>query len=1623
MLQRTDEITIAGIRFDGAAPYKAVALPGKNLESIVMDALQAMRREGRYTRAQARELMRYSAVRVNGIVIQRKDWADTVPPAGAFIEIRRGLCGGGGGGGGKNPIGTIIGIVAIIGASIVAPYLGPVLAATYGIMSAAMWTGVVAAGFMLLGAAAQMLFPAAKPQLPSVPSVKDLKQESPTYSLTGARNAANPYGYVPLVLGKHRHTPPLVAKNWTSWEGDDQFFHMAVAWGHANMHVTDFRIGETALEEFKDVEHVFHASTTGDDLKLFAKSYNEQNVGAKLKQTEGWTTRSIGEAEDISVDLSFQNGLCTINKSSGNPEWRTIQVELQYTETGTEAWKNIAGGTIDISDSRLKYVVKNYRITGLPKKNYDVRARRITGDTDSQYIKDECTWSVVRAIINQPAFNAPVPLCVSELRIRASEQLSQYVDDFNGLAVSVVPDWDEASGAWVERETSNPASLARFCITSRAALSEPYSLAKLDDTAWQEFWRYCDQNGYRFDFICDSEEAFWQRMTEVLAPGRGGFVVNEGRFMPAIDRTGLTPVQMFTQRNSWGMKVSRDFYDLPHALRVSFVDETRDYERHENFVYADGYNKENATNIIEWEFPGVTSWERIWRQGRYYLAKLLQRPLTLTFSTDWEWLACRRGDLVGIASPVLLNTFGTARIDALLYEVNGQRVAVRYAENAPQDAEGNTLPVIGVRLDDTVIFSQSGRYGIAIRDNAGKLTVYEVQPKIGSETRDMVFMSPLSAGNTPEPDQLVSVSILGDEYAEYLVAAIRPGEKLTAEITCIPYNAEEIEAATKGTVPPWEPPTYLPGITGDALPVPKIAAVKSDESMLIRQPGGGLIPQIGVWWRLSTAVSGNYAIQAQAISENGGDVLAASCEMTDSYVTLTNAAEGETYSIRVRLVAANGKASAWSDAVTHTVIGKTLPPPDVEGFTASIESPAGVRLTWQAVNVLDVDRYRITGPVTIETTATSIIAVVTNRTGTVNFQCVAVDTGGRVSETPATASVEILPPAAPAGFLSDTRNDGLYLVWDDCDTTWPVQHYIITDDYLGAISKELRTQTVISPRAVGSYRIDVQAVDIFGNAGEHVAHELVVQQPSTPVVTTEVNNGVVRLKWTAVESSFPIKTYQVFGVNGQLLQETNATFFDINGPAGTLEYRVRAVDSAGNMSASREIVLELTAPEAPQVTVALNKNRDGLDLTWTVPNSMLPVLTYDVVRQWDETLDGGIIETKEQDYGSTDATALAVPAIPANTHTFMVRAVDASGNRSSWGTFDLAVRNPGPAFLTDVNVIDNNVMIYWQEPSDQFFAVQYYNFGTVEDGYFSLIGRIDARFASRFEREAGSYTYQVCPVDVAGNIGQCSNITAQVAQPPDFVFFDDKDSTFNGTKVNSELDGVGNMIMGVYPEETWNENTSRAATLLNTSADTLTWQQKINGGYPAWQSPLVSPATYTEIVDIGTLVPATSITVTTTSSVLEGSPVLSCKIEVKGESEDDPWREMADGSFFTYANSFRYVRYTFTVTGGMLLLSGINYRLDVKKLSDFGSVYSKSTDNGEGFVDEDTTPMLYGTWVPFSVAFTDVQSGPMAFCNEQNKTAYVVFEDVLNPNGFRVFVLDKNGNRTSGQVSWSAFGV
>lgn len=1731
LLPKEETFVVAGRTWSSMGIKRMVCVEGKTIRDILIDSLRA-----NFTSDPTKEPTDFQKevwldrcrCKVDGIEIPSELWKEFKPQAGAFVEF---LVAPGKGGGGKNVLSTVLMAVVVVAAVVTHQwYLTSFGATTSGFAMgsaaaaeaasvgiATNWTAGSLAASAVAGMAVMTLGTYAVGKI--CPMVVSPQQQvssssannSQTYSISGSRNAANPFGYIPLVLGKYRFAGPLGAKSWTKQIGDDQYFNMLVVWGHPDMSVTDFRIGDTPLSNFQGVDHVFHGATTGNDLKYFGKSYNEQSVGATLKYGQ-YVERVVGECDSISVDIYAP---AMADTSSGGVKGSSAIFTIEYAPVGTENWQaysastrfyappqycdcytgagqndawatsdgtwhvrlsgadwenpNWTNGKINAADPHWNpYPIERYKdkhkhhewwfrgswydaglstnitISGaqvtpltrsyewaVPHGEYKVRIRRTSLDSTDVSIQNEIQWSISRAITNVPAFNTPIPICVSELCIKASDQLSGYIDNFNALCHSIFPvynpetkGWDrDEEGEYVKDETQNPADILRYLFTSEHALLAPYSEAKIDDSALAEFAQWCLDNDYHFDFVCDSEASAWTRWTSVASAGRGAVTTdNDGLFGVTCDNDRKTVVQMFTPRNSWSFNIEREFYKLPHALRVTWYDEDDDYQEKEGFVYADGYDKSNAVDIVEWNVTGKTRWADVYKMGRYYLASTKLRPITVTLSTDWEWLMCRRGDVVGVSHDVLMNTFGTARVVSLIYSsVNGERVYVSNEDDIPTDG---TLP-IGVRLDDTVVFSEDQDFGIAIRNTNGNVLTYQVSAPYGEETEDMIFVNPITVQQIPYIGALASVSIFGQETSKYLVASISVTNDNSAELTLVPWAMPEIINSESGLIPDWEPPIYLPTIGGTrSLPAPSIRDIRSDESML-KWSGNSLIVCMGVWWQLPSGISadlGRISVQGKLVKidlETGeADAsIAPVFQSVDSTSTTNlvfeNVEEGATYRVFLRLISETGVVSEWSNPVDHKVIGKTSVPPYVANLQATIESPSGIRLTWDAVDVMDLSVYRILAPVKLETTATTIIAQVPRLTGILEFSMVAVDTGGRVSNTPATASVEVFPPKAPEKFSLDTRTDGLYLVWDDCDTTWPIQHYIITDEYLNATSKELRTQYVISPRAVGYYQIDVQPVDIFANNGERVSFTVEIEQPSAPVISTEINNGVVRLTWKAVSSSFPIRTYQVYSVNGQLLQETSATFFDITAPAGTLEYRVRAIDTAGNMSAFGEVVLELTAPEPPVLTAKLNENRDGIDLEWTVPDSMLPVLTYDIVRQWGDS--------QEQDYGSTDSTTLSVEPLPVGTHMFMVRAVDASGNKSLWGTYEFTVKAPGAAFLTDVNVIDNNVQVYWNEPTDQFFAIAYYNFSTVEDGYAALIGRIDARFASRFERQAGEYTYQICPVDVAGNIGVCSQITAQVAQPQDFIFFDDYDSTFNGAITNGNLDGKGGMILPTYPDETWEENVARISGLTGIAEDELTWQDKIDHGYLAWQSPTAPEGTYVEIVDVGTDVPSTNITVTVSKTVLEGNPQLGCCIEVSSDMSD--WREVAENGFSTYASSFRYVRYTFTVTGGMLYITSINYRLDVKKQSDFGSVYSGKDDNGEGFISVDETPDLYGTWIPFVVAFTDIQSGPIAFCNEKGKSAYVTFKDELHPTGFRVYVLDSNGNRVDGQVSWSAFGV
>lgn len=672
--------------------------------------------------------------------------------------------------------------------------------------------------------------------------------------------------------------------------------------------------------------------------------------------------------------------------------------------------------------------------------------------------------------------------------------------------------------------------------------------------------------------------------------------------------------------------------------------------------------------------------------------------------------------------------------------------------------------------------------------------------------------------------------------------------------------------------------------------------------------------------------------------------------------------------------------------------------------------------------------------------------------GTIHIEVTAVDKYGITNQDDPnyvdnSVDFSIYPPYNPTNMALSASDEGssIVLTWKDCTRTFAIDYYLVTDVATKQTYKVSTNYVVLPARKEGTYKITVQAFDVIGHSSAAMEYNMVVSGVGGMTVTAKVDGSDILLEWSIPDSSFIIDHYIIKGDNDIIPDEDNINFEDGNtlgtakvnyfrvpaGKAGLYVYYVWAVDVAGNISTNYASYTTITIdePNAPTVNAALSG--DGVKLTWStsINETQLPIAAWDVVRQWEETRSDGVIETKEMEYGCLDVDTTTVPAFIAGEHTFLVRAIDTGGNVGPWGAVGFIAQKPGKVTFTQPTVIDNNVQLYWTQPNYIFFPIKEYIFSEIEsydDGseYEAEIGRIDALFASETENEAGIYTYGITPVDTGGNIGERTTITCRVAQPPDFVFYDKKESLFNGEKVNFELDGQGHLLGPVPINETWLENINRVIEMSGVSAteETLTYQQKIDAGYKTWLEPYSASGSYTETIDHGTIIPSCNYTITLGYRVIAGNPTIECKIEISEDGE--VWDTASDNAFMVFVSQFQYSRFTIIVSGGYIEINSILVDLNVKQLTDFGRVECKATDNGEGWISEQETPMLTGTWVAFKRDFVDVQSLPKPnVVNQEDYTAYTVFEDVINPKGFRIFVKDKNGSRVTAMVDWTAMGV
>ena len=493
----------------------------------------------------------------------------------------------------------------------------------------------------------------------------------------------------------------------------------------------------------------------------------------------------------------------------------------------------------------------------------------------------------------------------------------------------------------------------------------------------------------------------------------------------------------------------------------------------------------------------------------------------------------------------------------------------------------------------------------------------------------------------------------------------------------------------------------------------------------------------------------------------------------------------------------------------------------------------------------------------------------------------------------------------------------------------------------------------------------------------------------------------INASWPSVAGAveYKVEWRQADGNFGE--DKTTSLDYDIlNTAVQKYEVRVTAIGvfGAASPSATSATINALGKTAPPDDVTGLSYTIDGtigVSLSWA-NNTDLDLDLYEV--RIGASWASGTLVTRQK------ASALKLGQINGAAQTFWVKAIDTTGNYSVSAASVTTVITVPSAPTISVQVVDNNVLLRWVTPATSSLNIDLYEIrrGSTWAGG-TVVGKGAGTFATIFETAAGSYTYWIAAIDIAGNYGTPASVATTVSSPPDYLLLTDFLSTYSGTKTNAFISG-GSLYMAMDTSETWQSHfTARGWT---------TPQDQITAGYANFIQPTLTTASYEEVIDYGSTITSAKVTLSGNYTVVTGAATLTPKISVSNTSGTGPWTDFA-GVSTAFATLFRWVKVRFDLvsSGGddIVRFDGINIKLDVKQKSDMGSTTAVSTDVG-------------GTTVNFSASFTSVASITVTPKGTTARIAIYDFAGGVNPTNFKVLLFDTAGTRVTGDVSWAARG-
>lgn len=772
----TAPVADPGVRIHGVAPE------GATIAEIVEKCLPGLPQE---QRAMVRVTLNS---RRASIVVDGKRWDRVRPKAHVTIVIRVVPE--------KDALRSILQIVIAVAAVALGQYWGAALATSWqlGATGAAFLKAGLTVGLNVIGSLAlNALIP------PAAPSSQDRKTN---YTITGWKNRIEPNAVIPDPCGKHRYAPPCAIPNFATMKGDDEMWITAVfliGYGSRDpaggLALSDMKIGDTSLSEFDPENYVLEVREglpSDGPLTLIPYTTWQENIGVEL--TRPYPRSETGKVQDdedtietpvvrysganasgASILLTFPAGLGKVNKEGKE---RSLECEFRIRQklVGTNEWQPVE--TISIRAKKMgEGFTRQYSWTFPSRGIWAVEVTRLTDEHTSTQEQSRSTWEALQTIRPEYPINEKKPMAFVALHIKATHQLNGNLDSFNLIVSRRCKDYDQASGTWLTRETSNPASIMRYKMQGLAA-ARPAPDSAIDLASLADWHDFCRIKTLKYDRVQDDAANHLERLIEVARAGRASPWHDGRRRTVVIDRPDKVAIDEVSMRNAGDISVRRVYLKPPHAFRVTFNDATNNYEPAERLVRWPGYEGE-ITLTEQLSLPGKTNPDEIYVEAKRRMYEAIYRQDSISWMQNGATRTATRGDHVLMS----FETFDEAQVAGRVRSVTGSLI----------------------ELDAEITMVAGKSYAALIRvyaDSADEVGATELRAVVTDPGTRRTF-TVTGMGGMPAEGDMLHFGESGKVSQRVLVTQVEEGEEFSGHYRGAPAAPEIDELTDALVIEPW----------------------------------------------------------------------------------------------------------------------------------------------------------------------------------------------------------------------------------------------------------------------------------------------------------------------------------------------------------------------------------------------------------------------------------------------------------------------------------------------------------------------------------------------------------------------------------------------------------------------------------------------------------------------------------------------------------------------------------------------------------------------------------------------------------------------------------------------------